>query len=134
MRIVTPLPTRGHFKVDYIGMSKSEKLIVEDVKDQATAIIDSFVYDMVENKQFKEQTQEVADFIESIVGVINDIELESNSDSEEKIALMVNALDRWNAQWQLRVENHIYVAKAKAAGINVSKADVEAWIAAEDEC
>jgi len=131
MRIRKNLEQYGHFQIVYVDMTESDRLIVQDVKDSVTAIIDHYVYDMVENKQFKEHTQEVADFIEIIADAIEYIELETkfaHADLEEKRKLIVNELKRKQDQWRVGVVNHLYAIKAKAAGLNVSNAEIDAWI------
>jgi hypothetical protein len=48
-------------------MSVDEKCQIEDVIDILTRIIDRRVGHMLDKQQFKEQTQEVVDFIDTII-------------------------------------------------------------------
>ena len=136
MRIVNNLEQYGHYQIIYVDMTESERLIVKDLKDDVSAIIDHFVSEMVENQQFKEQTQEVADFIETIAYSIESMQFETkyaSADQEEKRMLIANELKNRYEQWRESVVNHLYAVKAKAAGLNVSDAEFDAWLNGDEK-
>jgi len=136
MRIVKNLEQYGHIKIVYVGMTESEKQIVEDLKDDILVIIDSYVQDIKNSKQFKGLTQEVVDFINMITDQIADMQLETEykaDNQDDKKLLIATELNRKKNEFRMRVNNHLHVVKAKAAGINVSDSEIDAWIAANPE-
>ncbi|MDD2271121.1 MAG: hypothetical protein PHP95_04180 [Desulfuromonadaceae bacterium] len=132
MRIETKL-SEDLTRFEYVDMTESEKLIVEDMKVLISNIFDCRLDTIIVNQQFKELTQEVADIINSIRYEIDYIQLDVKpdpADLEEIMALIDIENKRSEDIWYVRFETYLYCEKAKAAGINVSKSEVDALMIA----
>jgi len=119
------------FLQDYI--LDDEKKRMTDMVNISTSVVGHRVGHMLDNQQFKKQTQEVADFINSIINEICDkfsVYFSDPTDSEAEMNDIANEQKRSEDIWYVRFETYLYCEKAKAAGINVSKSEVDALMIA----
>lgn len=97
-------------------ISERESILIKDVTDMSTEVVDNRVGDMLYNQQFKEHTQDVADFVDSIVDEI----------CADLLSYFSDPTDYDYDTRRDMVEANIYREKAKAVGINVSMSEVDA--------
>lgn len=121
MRIVEQI-SKGDYLLQHCFMSENEIILIKGLTDISTSIVDLRVGYMLDNQQFKEHTQEVADFIGSIIDEICDMVLAYFSDPT----------DYFEDERRVLVEKHLLSVKAMAAGIKVSRQEVDDFIDDDD--
>lgn len=136
MRTIKKIDQNGHFKIVDVDLTENEQLAVQYLKNSVFNSIDFFVYEMVQYQKSNKRTQEMTDFIKTIAYIsIDSMQFETKyapTDHEAKRMLITNNLILNGKEWREKAKTHLYAIKAKAIGINVTVAEVDAWMDAQD--